>query len=44
MLNLDFLEKGLGMLLHHILCVNFQEKIFSSYILLTDQISSSGCR
>ena len=35
MLNLDFLEKGLGMV--------FQENCFSSYVLLTDQISLADC-
>ena len=29
--------------LHHILCMIFQEKCFSGYILLTDQISPSDC-
>ena len=29
--------------LHHILCMIFQKKYFSCYILLTDQISLSGC-
>ena len=29
--------------LHHILCVIFQEKCFSCYILLTDQTSLSDC-
>ena len=29
--------------LHHILCMIFQEKCFSCYILLTDQISLSDC-
>ena len=35
----DFLEKGLGIVFHHILCMIFQEKCFSVYALLTDQIS-----
>ena len=29
--------------LHHILCMNFQEKCFSCYVLFTDQISSPDC-
>ena len=29
--------------LHHILCLIFQEKCFSCYILFTDQISLSDC-
>ena len=29
--------------LHHILCMIFQEKCFSFYILLTDKISMSDC-
>ena len=41
MLNFDFLEKGLD-ILHHILCIIFQDKFFSCYILLTDQISLLG--
>ena len=43
MLNFDFLKKGLEKFLHHILCMIFPEKCFSSYILLADQISFSGC-
>ena len=38
----NFLERGLG-LLHHILCIIFQEKCFSCYILLTDKILLSDC-
>ena len=39
-----FLEKVLEKLfLHHILCMTFEEKYFSCYILLTAQISLSGC-
>ena len=35
----DFLENGLGTSFpHHVLCMNFQEKCFSHYILLTEQI------
>ena len=39
MLNFDFLKKVFEYFLHHILCMIFQEKCFSSYILLADQIS-----
>ena len=39
MLNFDFLENDLGMFLHRILCMIFQERCFSSYILLTAQIT-----
>ena len=39
MLNFYFLEKSLGKFLHHILCIIFQGKCFSCYILLTDQMS-----
>ena len=39
MLNLDFLEKGLRIVLYHIFCMIFQEKCFSCFPLLTDQIS-----
>ena len=42
MLNLIFLEKGLGKV-HRILRMIFQEKCFSCYTLLTDQISLSDC-
>ena len=41
MLSFSFSEKGL--LLHHILCTIFQEKWFSWYMQLTDQILSSDC-
>ena len=41
MLNFDFLEKGLGLVFHHILCMAFQEKCFSCNIQLNDQISLS---
>ena len=37
MLNFNFSEKGLGL----VLCMIFQEKCFTCYILLTDQISLS---
>ena len=42
MLNFSFSE-GLGLVLHHILCMIFQEKYFSCYILLAHQISLSDC-
>ena len=43
MFNFGFLENGLEIStptasLNHILWMNFQEKLFSYYILLTDQI------
>ena len=41
MVNFNFPEKGLGLVFHHILWMIFQEKCFSCYILLTDQISLS---
>ena len=43
MLNFNFSEKGLGLVspLHFV--NDFQEKCFSCYILLTDQISLSDC-
>ena len=34
---------GVCLFLHHILCMIFQEKYFSFYILFTDQISLSDC-
>ena len=41
MLNFDFLEEGLGIVpLPHMI---FQEKYFSCYILLTNQISWTDC-
>ena len=44
MLNFDFLEKGLGIVSPpHVLYDFFQDKFFSSYILLTDQFSWSDC-
>ena len=43
MFKLNFAEKGVGIFLHHIFCVSFEEKYFSCYILLTDQISLSDC-
>ena len=43
MLNFDFLDKGLGIVsLPHFVYI-FQQKCPSCYILLTDQISLSGC-
>ena len=43
MFNLDFLEKDLGKFLHYILCMNFQKKCFSCYIILTDKILLPDC-
>ena len=43
MLNSNFLEKGQGQFLHHILYMIFLRKCFSCYILLTDQILLSNC-
>ena len=43
MLNCDFLEKGLGIVSYHILCMIFQEKSFSYYTILTNQISLPDC-
>ena len=42
MFNFDFLE-GSGKFLHYILCMTFQEKCFSSYILLADHFSLPNC-
>ena len=42
-LNFNFPEKGLWLVLHHILCIIFQEKCFLCYILLTDQVLLSDC-
>ena len=42
MLNFNFSVKGLAVVLHHILQMVFQEKWFSCYILLTDQVSLSA--
>ena len=39
MLNFDFLEKDLGIVSLPHLCMIFQEKCFSCYTLLTNQIS-----
>ena len=43
MLNFDFLKKGLGIVSPPHLGMIFQEKYFSSFILLTDQISLPDC-
>ena len=43
MLNLEFLDKGPGIVSPAYFVYDFQQKCFSSYILLTDQISLSGC-
>ena len=40
---LIFQKRVWDQFLHHILCMIFQEKCFSCYILLTDQISLSDC-
>ena len=43
-LNFDFSDKGLGIIsAAHFLCMIFQQKCSSCYILLTDQISLPGC-
>ena len=39
MLNFDLLEKGMGIVSSPPFCMIFQEKFFSCYTLLTDQIS-----
>ena len=43
MLNFDILDKGLGIVSAGYLCMIFQQKSSSSYVLLTDQILLSGC-
>ena len=43
MVNFNFLEKGLRLVSPPHLCMFFQEKCFSCYILITDQISFSDC-
>ena len=43
MLNFNFSEKGLGLVFPSHFMYGFQEKYFSCYILLTDQISLSDC-
>ena len=39
MLNTDLIEKDLEIMFPPLFCVIFQEKCFTCYILLTDQIS-----
>ena len=34
MLKFDFLENGLGIASHHIMCMTFQEKCLPCYILI----------
>ena len=43
MLNFSFLEKGLGIVSPPYFVLIFQQKCFSCYILVTDQISLSDC-
>ena len=43
MLIFNFLEKGLELAPPPHFCMIFQEKCFSCYILLTEQISLSDC-
>ena len=43
MLNFDFIEKGLRILSPPHFVYDFSRKCFSSYIILTDQISLSDC-
>ena len=43
MLNLDFVDKGLGIVSPANFVYDFSTKCSSCYILLTDQISLSGC-
>ena len=43
MLNFDFVDEGLGIVSPALLCMIFQQKCSSSYILLSDEISLSGC-
>ena len=43
MLNFDFLDKGLGIVSPAHFVYVFSTKISSCHILLTDQISLSGC-
>ena len=42
--NFDFLEKDLGIVSPPHFVYDFQEKCLSSYNLVTDQFSLSGCR
>ena len=43
MLNFDFLDKGLGIVSPPLFVYYVQEKDFSCYTLLTDQISLPDC-
>ena len=43
MLNFDTLDEGLGIVSPVHFVYDFQQKCFSCYILLTDQILLSGC-
>ena len=43
MINSDFLKNGLGIVSSPDLLYEFSRKMFSSYILLTDQISFPDC-
>ena len=43
MFSFDFLKKSLELVLPPLFLHNFPRKIFSRYILLTDQISFSNC-
>ena len=43
MLNFDISDKGLGIVFASHFVYDFSKKCLSSYILLTDQISSSRC-
>ena len=43
MLNFNFLKKGLGIVSPPHFVYDFQEKCFSSFTLLTDQISLPDC-
>ena len=43
MLNFDFLKKGMGMVPPPHFVYDFPEKCLSSYNLVTDQFSLSGC-
>ena len=43
MLNFNFPEKGLGLVSPPYFVSDFQEKYFSCYILLTDQMLLSDC-
>ena len=43
MLNFSFLEKGLGIVSPPYFVLIFQQKCFSCYILVTDQISLPDC-